>query len=167
MASKQEVMMQSRSEATVTATADSPAPSARPAPFPHRYTVILEHGQLLAGARPPIALGAAPQVGGSDQAWSPEELLVGAVLECLWTTFEAHARHDGLEVHGWRGTGVGMLDKGIGGPTFTSIVLNIDIAVAPSHEQRTRKILQMAEERCIVTKALRIPVTVVAKLHAG
>lgn len=133
--------------------------------FPHQYTVHLEDGHLLAPPRAPIVAGAPPQFGGSDVVWSPEELLVGAALECLWTTFEAYARHDSLHVSRWRGSGVGVLEKDRGGPTFTSITLNVELAVAAADEDRARRVLAMAEERCLVTRALRVPVTVIATLR--
>jgi len=135
------------------------------APFPHRYEVRLADGRLMAPPRAPIAAGAPPQFGGSDQVWSPEELLVGAVLECLWTTFEAYARREALEVRGWSGTGAGVLDRGPGGPTFTSIMLSVELAVAAHDEERARRIMATAED-CIVSRALRAPVTVQVTVRA-
>ncbi|MEO6773361.1 MAG: OsmC family protein [Kofleriaceae bacterium] len=140
---------------------------ARPAPFPHHYTVTLADGLLLAPPRDPIALGPPPQFGGTDARWSPEELLVGAALECLWTTFEAYARHDGLEVHGWSGTGVAVLDKGPRGPVFTSITLSVELAVAAADEERARRLLTTAETNCIISNALAVPVTVQANVRAA
>jgi len=138
---------------------------AKPAPFPHRYTVSLEDRRLAAQPRPPIDVGPPPQFGGSDAVWSPEELLVGAVLECLWTTFEAYASHDKLEVTGWRGTGVGVLDKGPTGPVFTSITLSVEAVVAAADLERARGVLATAEKHCIISNALRVPVIVQADLR--
>src|SRR5690606_26909578 len=59
------------------------------APFPHRYIVELEAGKLASLPRQEILVGAPPQFGGTDTVWSPEELLVGAVITCLQTTFDA------------------------------------------------------------------------------
>jgi organic hydroperoxide reductase OsmC/OhrA len=137
----------------------------RPAPFPHRYTVQLAGGQLLAPPRAPIAAGAPPQFGGSDQVWSPEELLVAAALECLWTTFVAYAQHDGLEVREWSGSGVAVLDKGPAGPTFTSLALTVELAVPEGEEARARRVLATAESHCIISHALRVPVTVDARVR--
>lgn len=138
---------------------------AKPAPFPHHYTVQLEDRRLAAPPRAPIALGPPPQFGGSDEVWSPEELLVGAALECLWTTFEAYARHDQLEFAGWRGTGSGVLDKGPAGPVFTSITLAIEMTVAASDIERARRLVETAEQRCIISNALRVAVTVTADIR--
>ena len=139
-------------------------------PFPHRYEVELRDRALHAPPRAPIAAGGPPQFGGSDQVWSPEELLIGAVLECLWTTFQAYARHDGLEIRGWSGRALGILDRGagVGGvPTFTSITLAPEIVVAAGDEERARKLIATAEDRCIISRALRVPVTVEATIRAA
>jgi len=137
----------------------------KPAAFPHHYTVSLEDRRLAAPPRTPIAVGAPPQFGGTDTVWAPEELLVGATLECLWTTFEAYARHDKLEFADWRGTGVGVLDKGPTGPVFTSIALAVELAVAPSDVERARRLLATAEQHCIISNALRVAVTVEATIR--
>ena len=139
---------------------------ARPAPFPHRYTVQLRGGELLAPPRAPIAAGPPPQFGGSDRVWSPEELLVAAVLECLWTTFEAYARRDGLEVRDWSGTGIATLDRGPSGPAFNSIVLTVELAVAPGEVERAQQLLTSAERHCIIANALRAPVTLEGRVRA-
>jgi organic hydroperoxide reductase OsmC/OhrA len=128
------------------------------AAFPHRYTVRLADGHLLAPPRAPIAAGPPPQFGGSEEVWSPEELLVAAALECLWTTFEAYARRDALVVHSWSGTGVAVLDRGEPVPVFTSITLHVELTVSESDVDRARKLLGTAEQRCIISHALRVPV---------
>jgi organic hydroperoxide reductase OsmC/OhrA len=137
------------------------------APFPHRYEVALADGRLTAGSRPAIPAGSPPQFGGSDRVWSPEELLVASVLECLWTTFDAYARHDGLPVAGWSGRGTGVLEKGKPVPTFSSIALDVELTVAAADEERARRLLATAEQRCIISNALKVRVTLsVSVRHA-
>lgn len=128
------------------------------APFPHRYTVTLADRQITAPPRAPIAAGSPPQFGGNDTVWSPEELLVASVLECLWTTFEAYARHDALEVRRWSGTGTGVLEKGTPIPTFSAITLHVELEVAAADIERARRLLETAEQRCIISNALKVPV---------
>lgn len=138
---------------------------AKPAPFPHHYTVKLEDRRLVSPPRAPIAVGAPPQFGGSDEVWSPEDLLVSAALECLWTTFEAYARHDQLEFANWRGMGTGLLDKGPTGPVFTSITLDVELTVAAADIERARRVLATAEKHCIISNALRVAVTLQADIR--
>ena len=130
------------------------------APFPHVYVVSLANGELGAPPRSPVKAGAPPQFGGSDQVWSPEELLVGAALLCLQTTFTAYAKRAGLEVHAWRGTGTGTLVKATGGPVFSAIDLDVELATDPADEPRARQALDEAERACIVSRALSVPVHV-------
>jgi organic hydroperoxide reductase OsmC/OhrA len=142
--------------------------AAKIAPFPHRYTVRLKDRQLLAPPRAPIEAGPPPQFGGSDQVWSPEELLVAAALECFWTTFEAYARHAGLTVERWSGTGEAVLDRGPGVPAFTSLTMGVELVVAAGEEARARTLLETAERKCIISNVLRVPVTLDATvLSAG
>lgn len=133
-------------------------------PLPHRYVVSLFNGELAAPPRDPIAAGRPPQFGGSDRVWSPEELLVAATLECLWTTFEAYARRDGLVVQQWNGCGIGVLERAAKIPEFTSIELDIHMDVAHGDEQRARALLAKAEANCIIANALRVPVVVKASV---
>jgi len=135
-------------------------------PFPHRYAVSLADGLLSADPRPPIPAGAPPQFGGTDKVWSPEELLVAAVLLCLKTTFDAYARRDSLEVRDWRGTGTGVLDKSPTGPAFSSIQLRVELKVVPGDEERARKLLDTAEHHCIIANAIKAPVQLEASVSS-
>jgi organic hydroperoxide reductase OsmC/OhrA len=101
------------------------------APFPHRYTVSLASGELVAPPRARIAAGAPPQFGGTDQVWSPEDLLAASALLCLQTTFDAFARRASLRVLDWRGDATATLEKGQGGPTFSSIALAVAVTTEP------------------------------------
>lgn len=130
------------------------------APFPHRYVVSLSDDQLLAPPRSAIVAGSPPQFGGSEQVWSPEELLVGAVLLCLRTTFDAYARRDSLEVLDWQGTVTGTLVKGQGGPVFSAIDVDVTLTTAPGDEARATELLEKAERNCIISRALQAPVHV-------
>jgi organic hydroperoxide reductase OsmC/OhrA len=132
--------------------------AAKISPFPHTYTVTLEDRQMLAPPRAPIAVGPPPQFGGTDDRWSPEELLVASSLECLWTTFEAYARRDRLTVERFAGGGTAVLDRGPGVPVFTSLTLHIDLQVGPGDEARARKLLELAESKCIISNVLKVRV---------
>jgi organic hydroperoxide reductase OsmC/OhrA len=129
-------------------------------PFPHHYRVSLVDRVLGAPPRAPIAVGPPPQFGGSDKVWSPEELFVGAVLECLWTTFEAFARREGLIDFAWSSTGEAVLDRGPRTPVFTAITLDVELRVSSGDEDRARRLLAKAEQGCIISNALNVPVRV-------
>src|SRR5690349_4188930 len=135
-------------------------------PFPHRYSVGLCADRLTAEPRQPIAVGAPPQFGGANDVWSPEELLVGAVLLCVKTTFDAFARKAELAIHSWSGKGTGVLDKAPAGATFTSIRIELDIKTDPGAESRVRDLLHSVERACIISRAVDAPVEIVATIQA-
>ncbi len=128
------------------------------APFPHRYVVTLANGQLAAPLRTTIETGPPPQFGGNEEVWSPEELLVGAALACLQSTFAAYAKRAALRIHGWTATGTGTLNKGPGGPVFTSIDLAVELDTERGDEVQAEQVLREAERACIVSRALVVPV---------
>lgn len=76
------------------------------------------------------------------------------MLECLWTTFEAYARHDALEVSRWSGTGTAVLEKGSPIPTFSAITLRVELEAASAADVERGRRLQ----RCIISNALKVPV---------
>jgi organic hydroperoxide reductase OsmC/OhrA len=136
-------------------------------PLPHHYSVSLKGGSLWSEERAPIPIGAPPQFGGSGLVWSPEELLVGAVLSCVRTTFDAYAARKGLVVRDWSGTAEGVLDKSRTGPVFTSIRLVITLEVEPGDEERAAEILERAEKDCIITVAVKAPVEMTMEVRTA
>lgn len=134
------------------------------APFPHEYTVSLADGLLMSEPRPAIPAGAPPQFGGVDTVWSPEELVVGAVLLCIKTTFDAYAKHASLEFHNWSGKGLGILEKSASGPTFSSVQLQLQFQVAAGDEEKARKLLGTSERHCIISQLIKAPVTIEASI---
>lgn len=130
------------------------------APFPHRYVVTLENDRLQALPRAAIPVGAPPQFGGAESVWSPEELLVGAVVTCLKTTFDSFARRESLAVARWKASGTGILAKGSSGPWFTEIMIHVSLETAPGREQEARRVLALAERNCILSKSVTCPVHV-------
>jgi len=135
-------------------------------PFPHRYSVGLRDDRLTCEPRPQIEVGAPPQFGGTDRVWSPEDLLVGAVLLCVKTTFDVHARKASLVIHSWTGKATGVLDKSPLGATFTSIRVELDIETDSGAESRVRDLLRSVERSCIISHSIHAPVDIVARVHA-
>ena len=134
-----------------------------PARFPHRYTATLVRvGRSLASIeappRPPLVGSPPPEFGGPADRWSPEHLLLSALGLCLYTTFEALATKDELELLAWRSEVEGVLDRTASGLAFTSFVVRVELA--SSDIDRARAVLERAKRQCIVTNALCVPVAI-------
>jgi organic hydroperoxide reductase OsmC/OhrA len=113
----------------------------------------------------PIEIAPPPVFRGTDpSAWSPEDFLVAAAASCLAVTFTGLAERDGLAYAGLKvdGTGVcGKRDDGRFG--FTRLELHLELETDPADEARARALAEKAEDTCLVSASLDLPVdTVVA-----
>ena len=114
-------------------------------------------GQLSTPNRPPIRIGAPPEFGGPDDAWSPEQLCVGAVNACVMATFVAIAANSKLVFRTYSATATGTLEKVEGrGPVITRVVVKPRVTVGPDVDRgRVERILKMAEKNCYISNSLR------------
>jgi organic hydroperoxide reductase OsmC/OhrA len=135
-----------------------------PAPFPHRYSASLcrtfaSRARIEAPPRPALHGGPSPELDGDLHAWSPEHMLLSSLGLCMLTTFEAFAARDGIELLAWHAQVHGTVEQTPEGPTFTSIVLELDIDIAGDVD-RFEDTLEDAKRYCLVQNALRVPVVV-------
>jgi len=148
------------------------ARSAMPTPFPHQYRVQLVSaaGRTVLGGggrRPDIVGGPPPEFDGSDESWSPEHLLLSAVVLCLKTTFDAVAGRARLPVAGYDSAVEGVLDKTAAGLRFTSIRVHVSVRVAEADAARVRPLLETAERHCIVSNALQTKVELAVSVETA
>jgi organic hydroperoxide reductase OsmC/OhrA len=134
------------------------------APFPHRYSASLcrtfaSRARIEAPPRPALHGGPSPELDGDVDAWSPEHMLLSSLGLCMLTTFEAFAARDGIELLEWCARVHGTVEQTPEGPNFTSIVLELDIAITGNVDQ-FEDTLEDAKRYCLVQNALRVPVVV-------
>jgi organic hydroperoxide reductase OsmC/OhrA len=104
-------------------------------------------------ATPPVFRGTDPSVG------SPEEFLVAAAASCLAVTFAGLAARDGLAYTKLKVDGdgvVGRRDDGRFG--FTRLLLRLEVETDPTEEAQTRELAEQAEQTCLVSVSLDLPV---------
>lgn len=135
------------------------------AAFPHEYIVTLIEDQLSATGAAAVDIGPPAQFGGTDDVWSPEHLLVGAVLACFKTTFDASCRRENLVVRAFRASATAVLAKSKAGPEFRVIEIVVDVAA--DDEARARAVVATAERQCIISRALVAPVRVTARVTSA
>jgi peroxiredoxin-like protein len=117
--------------------------------------------------KPGIDVAPPPEFRGVDPAtWSPEDFFVGAAASCLAVTFTGLAERAGLayrslEVHG-DGT-AGRREDGRFG--FTRLVLRLAVELDPGDEERARELAAKAEETCLVSVSLDVPVEVEVEIR--
>lgn len=128
--------------------------------LPHLYRVSTSgkpQGDLhvLADDVEAILAAPPPEFGGPGDRWSPETLLVAAVSSCFILSFRAIARASrlpwsSLEVHT-----EGKLERVDGGMRFTEFEVTAILDIPPdTNEQRAHRLLEKAEETCLVTNSM-------------
>jgi peroxiredoxin-like protein len=92
---------------------------------------------------------------GPGDRWSPETLLVAAVADCFVLTFKAIARASKFE---WSSVACdieGVLDRDDDVTRFVSFRIHAVLDVpADTDEARAKRLLNKAEESCLVTRSL-------------
>ena len=123
--------------------------------------------RLESGLRPALDGGPPPEFGGVPTTWSPEHLLISSLGLCLYTTFEALASREQLEILDWTGEVEAIVDKTTAGIGFTSFWIGLDIQVAPGDIERAEKVLERAKRHCLVSNVLKVPVEVTSRVTAA
>lgn len=144
----------------------------RPKEFHFPLTVDWIGKQRVAASvegKPAIEIAPPPVFRGTDPAaWSPEDFLVAAAASCLAVTFTGLATRAGLAYRDLRvdADGVcGRRDDGRFG--FTHLLLRLRISTDPSHGGEARRIGEQAEQECLVSASLDLPVETEIEVKHG
>ena len=139
--------------------------------LPHTYDVDVNaaaEGGIstqCAGA-PGLTVNAPAQFGGPGDAWSPETLFLAAVANCFVLTFRAVSQASRLEWKNLDCRAVGVLDKQDGKMRFTEVQLTEEFALAEREEEdKALRMIQKAEENCLVSNSLAVPVVLQATVN--
>jgi peroxiredoxin-like protein len=140
----------------------------------HTYTTSLRwsetrKGLISSSGLPDLEVATPPQFpGGIEGVWSPEHLFVAAAEVCLMTTFLAIAGNSKVEFVSYESQAVGTLEQTENGYEFTKIVVKPHVVISDeSRVERVQRILQKAEEHCLISKSMKTPVELDATVTVG
>ena len=128
--------------------------------FPHYYKVEAtaeRDGDVHLTAERLDAIVSAPPVefGGPGNHWSPETLLVAAVADCFVLSFKAIAKASKFAWITLKCDVDGTLERSEGKVRFTKFEVHATLTVPrESSEQRAHRLLEKAEESCLITNSL-------------
>lgn len=110
--------------------------------------------------KPPVEIATPPEFKGTfPDRWSPEDFLVAAAGSCFSVTLIGMAERKGVPLLDLDVRATGTLDRADRGPLlFTRIRLEVDAATEAGHEDELRALAETAEQACLVSQALTIPV---------
>lgn len=129
-------------------------------PFPHRYRIrasLAPEGTVrLAGQDlPELESMPPPEFDGPGGYWSPETMLLAALIDCFALTFRVIAKGSRLE---WRELSAeveGLLERADGNSRFTQFHTRARLVVPPGTDvARARTLMEKAEKGCLISNSL-------------
>ncbi len=114
----------------------------------------------------PLRIATPPEFKGTDpDLWSPEDAFVAAAASCLAVTIAALAEHDGLPMHELSVAAEGVVGRRPDGRFgFTRIEQKVTAETDEEHAAALRTVIARAEETCLVTVSLSVPVATTVEI---
>ena len=128
--------------------------------FPHHYvstasgnslgTVVTESRQC-----PPLYVAEPEEFDGTGEQWSPEQMFVAIVADCLILTFRAIAKASRFDWQDLTCNAEGKLDRIDGVNRFTHIDLHVTLTLnSDADEQKGLRLLTKAENQCLIKNSI-------------
>jgi len=153
----------------MSATTNTTAATVRPKEFhfpltvtwtsERRVTAQVEGKQAIEITPPPVFRGTDPTT------WSPEDFFVAAAASCLAVTFTGLADRAGLAYSILKVDADGVASMRTDGRFgFTRLLLRLEVETDVGDEAQARELAQKAEETCLVSASLDLPVETVIEV---
>jgi organic hydroperoxide reductase OsmC/OhrA len=105
--------------------------------------------------------------GGLPECWTPEDLLVTAVASCFALTLVGVAEHRNVPLLDATVRATGRMGRTTdGGVGFVGIDVDAALGTLPGSEDDVLGAAGAAERRCLVARALSVPVHVAVDVHS-
>jgi len=130
-------------------------------PFPHHYHAIAfcepsTNITVESEGKPSLITGPPKEFGGTGDEWSPEDLLVAAVVDCYILSFKAISKASRFEWESIRCNATGTLDKVEGVPQFSGFKISVNLVIGSDADlPKADRLLHKAEQICLITNSLK------------
>jgi organic hydroperoxide reductase OsmC/OhrA len=126
-------------------------------------------GNLTSPGLPDLTVATPPEFpGGHEGVWSPEHLFVASAEACLMTTFLAIAENSKLEFASYSSSAEGKLEKTAEGYRITEITLYPKVVTKDaSAVERAKRIVEKAEQHCLISNSMNSLIKLVPEVSAG
>jgi organic hydroperoxide reductase OsmC/OhrA len=125
-----------------------------------RVTAQVEGKQAIEITPPPVFRGSDPST------WSPEDFFVAAAASCLAVTFTGLAARAGLVYSSLKVDADGVAGtRSDGRFGFTRLLLELEVETDAADEAQARTLAEKAEETCLVSASLDLPVETVIEVN--
>jgi organic hydroperoxide reductase OsmC/OhrA len=119
-------------------------------------------------AKAPLRIATPPEFRGTDpDLWSPEDAFVAAAGSCLAVTIAALGEREQLPVRGLSVRAEGVVGRRSDGRFgFVRIEQTVELNTEPGCEGAARALIAKAEDSCLVTVSLDLPVETTVQISA-
>src|SRR5487761_270942 len=125
-----------------------------------RVTAQVEGKQAIEISPPPVSRGSDPST------WSPEDFFVAAAASCLAVTFTGLAARAGVAYSSLKVDADGVAGtRSDGRFGFTRLLLELELETDEADEAQVRALAEKAEETCLVSASLNLPVETVIEVR--
>tara|TARA_R110001592_G_scaffold321037_1_gene599415 strand:+ start:154246 stop:154677 length:432 start_codon:yes stop_codon:yes gene_type:complete len=130
--------------------------------FPHTYTATASAdptGNVIFSLANGCTVEVAPPVefDGTGDVWSPEELLMAAVANCLVLSFKSIARAYDLNWLHIECAADGQLEKVERRVKFTRVHTRVKLTIASAEDKdKAKRILEKSEDTCFITNSMSV-----------
>jgi peroxiredoxin-like protein len=138
--------------------------------LPHRYRLMLDGGpdgraRVASAGLPDLESSPPAEFDGPGDRWSPEHMLVAAVLACFLFTLRGVARASKIEFTQLHCKGEGVLDRQEGGYRFIEVILQARVSVpAGTDREKAKRVIEKSERACLISRSLACPVRLEAEV---
>jgi organic hydroperoxide reductase OsmC/OhrA len=128
--------------------------------FPHTYTAMASAdpaGNVLSSLENGCTVEVAPPVefDGTGDVWSPEELLMAAVANCLVLSFKSIARAYDLNWLHIECFADGQLEKVERKVKFTRVHTRVKLTIVSEEDNdKAKRVLEKSEDTCFITNSM-------------
>ena len=134
-------------------------PGMQDLPYHYHVTASAEpegNVSLQADDAPQLVSAAAAEFGGPGDQWSPEMLLVGAVVDGFILSFRAIARSSNLEWDSMECSATGLVVHVDGVTRFTEFNIEASLAMPEgADDEHARRLLEKARDASLIRNSLR------------
>jgi peroxiredoxin-like protein len=104
----------------------------------------------------PIEFSAPPEFQGKPGAWTPEHFFAAALGACFVTTFKAIADYSKFDYRELQVEVEAILEKEQGGYSFTKVIVQPTLTIAPEADgERALRLLEKAERACLISRSVK------------
>ena len=141
--------------------------------FPHKYlttTIGQSSGNIISESRnsPKLHVSEPLEFNGTDNQWSPEQLFVATVANCLILTFRVISKASGFSWGDISCKAEGTLDAVNGENKFTNIDIQVSMLVNSETDiRKALRLLNKSEKQCLIKNSINTEVNFIYNVHCS